>query len=358
MSMFDVGLIQLARMADGLTAAPDPATLRRLVTVDLGHLRAEARACTAHLVLRWGSRVDQQLMIHGMSTRIDVKEFADDLDRTEGWAGRILAADLSVVDVDDEHIGDDLRAAMVARGVAMLWIVGGARSLPGSSHAVFTFSERPQQLEQVEVTALSIHCTLLMSRSISKLARFEWHELVAHSTSSERSFLFETDQHGALIRWPYPIVQGDRRLAAQMVASDRRTVAEAVDSILGGSSTSYELIVRRSTDANAFQTMRLLARRSPDGGVEGIVLPPGLPVAVLPDDVASRLTAREREIARLIAAGFRVRQVGERLYLSQNTVRNHLKSIFGKLGVSSQPELIALINEPPLRPGHDRSPGR
>ena len=66
----------------------------------------------------------------------------------------------------------------------------------------------------------------------------------------------------------------------------------------------------------------------------------------LPDDVSSRLTEREREVARLIAAGYRVRQVGERLYLSQNTVRNHLKNIFSKLGVSSQPALIALINEP------------
>jgi DNA-binding CsgD family transcriptional regulator len=201
----------------------------------------------------------------------------------------------------------------------------------------------------VEVTALSIHCTLLISRSISKLALFEWDNLLTAAPDPERSFLFETDSHGHLIRWPYPIVHGDRRLAAQMAPSDRRTVAEAVDSILGGASTSYELIVRRAIDPTSFQTMRLLARRSPHGGVEGIVLPPSLPVSVLPDDIASLLTTREREIARLIAAGFRVRQVGERLYLSQNTVRNHLKSVFAKLGVSSQPELITLINEPARR---------
>lgn len=342
--MFDISLVDLASMANELSAAPSQETFRRHVAADLDRLRIEAGACTVHLVLRWGARLDQQLMIPGSSVDVDVAGFADDLDRTDGWTARVVAAGVSTVLADDAPM--DLRQVMSSRAISTLWVVGGARSLPGSSHVVFAFAPRPRELSSPEATALAIHSTLLMSRSISRLALFEWDELVSHTDVPERSFLFETDAHGALVRWPYPIVDGDRRLAAQMVAGDRRAVAEVVDSVTGGATTSYELIVRRAVDAMSSQTMRLLARRSPSGGVEGIVLPPSLPVSVLPDDVSLRLTEREREVARLIAAGYRVRQIGERLYLSQNTVRNHLKNIFSKLGVSSQPALIALINEP------------
>ena len=344
MSMFDISLIELAAIADELSAATSPETFRGHVVADLDRLRLEARACTVHLVLRWGARLDQQLVFHGSSVDVDVSAFAGDLDRTDGWTARAVASGVSTVTVEDAPA--DLRHVMSSRALSTLWVVGGSRSLPGSSHVVLAFSTRPRELTALEATALAIHSTLLMSRSISWLALFEWDELVSHEDDSERSFLFETDAAGELVRWPYPIVDGDRRLAAQMVPGDRRAVAEVVDSVTGGATTSYELIVRRAVDAMSSQTMRLLARRSPRGGVEGIVLPPSLPVSVLPDDVSSRLTEREREVARLIAAGYRVRQVGERLYLSQNTVRNHLKNIFSKLGVSSQPALIALINEP------------
>jgi DNA-binding CsgD family transcriptional regulator len=337
-------LIELAAMADELSGAPSPESFRRRVTDDLDRLRVEAGACTVHLVLRWGARLDQQMVFHGSSVDVDVEALADDLDRTDGWAARVVAAGVSTVAVEDAS--PDLGHVMSSRAISALWVVGGARSLPGSSHVVFAFSARPRELASAEATALAIHSTLLMSRSISRLALFEWDDLVSHQDALERSFLFETDASGELVRWPYPIVDGDRRLAAQMVPGDRRAVAEVVDSVTGGATTSYELIVRRAVDPMASQTMRLLARRSPRGGVEGIVLPPSLPVSVLPDDVSSRLTEREREVARLIAAGYRVRQVGERLYLSQNTVRNHLKNIFAKLGVSSQSALIALINEP------------
>jgi DNA-binding CsgD family transcriptional regulator len=343
-SVFDVSLVELAERADELSASPDMDTFSAHVRVELDRMMAQCRACSVHLVVRWGSRPDQQLVVYGDSSRVAVGSFASALEATDGWLGRIVAAGVSVIDVGSTD--DQLREVMEANGVVCLWLVGGARSVPGTSHSVFAFCERPKQLEPVEATALTIRNTLLISRAIGRLATFEWDHLVAlPADATERSFLFETDQSGDLIRWPYELETDDRRLATQMIAADRRTVAEAVDAILGGATTSYELIVRRPSGSGV-QTIRLLARRSPRGGVEGIVLPPSLPVSVLPAEVASLLSPREREVARLLAAGFRVRQVGERLYLSQNTVRNHLKNIFTKLQVSSQVELIALINEP------------
>lgn len=54
----------------------------------------------------------------------------------------------------------------------------------------------------------------------------------------------------------------------------------------------------------------------------------------------ARLTEREREVIQLIGEGLRNRQIAERMYISESTVRNHLSSIFAKLGVSDRFELI------------------
>ena len=52
------------------------------------------------------------------------------------------------------------------------------------------------------------------------------------------------------------------------------------------------------------------------------------------------LTEREREIIRLLAEGLRNKQIGERLFISEITVRHHLTSIFNKLAVSDRLELL------------------
>ena len=51
------------------------------------------------------------------------------------------------------------------------------------------------------------------------------------------------------------------------------------------------------------------------------------------------LTAREREIAGLVAAGRTNREVAEQLVLSTRTIEAHLRSIYAKLGVRSRTEL-------------------
>ena len=53
------------------------------------------------------------------------------------------------------------------------------------------------------------------------------------------------------------------------------------------------------------------------------------------------LSEREREVLALIADGLTNREVGERLYISQGTVKAHTSNIFGKLGVHSRTQAVA-----------------
>jgi PAS domain S-box-containing protein len=55
------------------------------------------------------------------------------------------------------------------------------------------------------------------------------------------------------------------------------------------------------------------------------------------------LSPREREVLLLLAAGHRVPVIGKKLFISPHTVRNHLKSIYRKVGVETQAELLEWV---------------
>ncbi len=65
----------------------------------------------------------------------------------------------------------------------------------------------------------------------------------------------------------------------------------------------------------------------------------------------SLLTEREREIARLAAAGKRSKEIAEQLFLSPRTVDVHLARIYRKLDVSSRAALASVVLQTPLEPG-------
>jgi len=52
------------------------------------------------------------------------------------------------------------------------------------------------------------------------------------------------------------------------------------------------------------------------------------------------LTEREREVIALVGEGLRNKQIADRLFLSEGTVRNYLTTVFSKLEVSDRFELL------------------
>jgi DNA-binding CsgD family transcriptional regulator len=69
------------------------------------------------------------------------------------------------------------------------------------------------------------------------------------------------------------------------------------------------------------------------------------------------LSAREREIAALVARGFRNAEIAALLRISANTVRNRLARIFRKADVSTRAELVfVMMSSDPVRDGRRSSP--
>jgi two-component system, NarL family, nitrate/nitrite response regulator NarL len=62
-------------------------------------------------------------------------------------------------------------------------------------------------------------------------------------------------------------------------------------------------------------------------------------------EIGTVLTVREIEIVRMVAAGLRNKTIGERLSISEGTVKTHLHNIYEKLHVGSRSELIRYCHE-------------
>jgi LuxR family transcriptional regulator, maltose regulon positive regulatory protein len=69
--------------------------------------------------------------------------------------------------------------------------------------------------------------------------------------------------------------------------------------------------------------------RSGDGGV--------------PESIARRLSARELEVLLLLDEHLGTDQIAKRLFISEHTVRSHVKSLLRKLDVSSRREALEAL---------------
>lgn len=59
----------------------------------------------------------------------------------------------------------------------------------------------------------------------------------------------------------------------------------------------------------------------------------------------SKLSAKELQVMRLIFDGYSNDEVAERLFLSPFTVKNHIKSVYAKLGIHEKSEFIQYANK-------------
>ena len=82
----------------------------------------------------------------------------------------------------------------------------------------------------------------------------------------------------------------------------------------------------------------------PDGGSVAVVIEAAKSAEVAPIIIeAYSLTARERDVLGAIARGGSTAEIAAELFLSPHTVRDYVKTVFEKFGVSSRSELVARL---------------
>jgi non-specific serine/threonine protein kinase len=75
-----------------------------------------------------------------------------------------------------------------------------------------------------------------------------------------------------------------------------------------------------------------------------------------PDELAS-LTAREREVAGLVAQGLSNKEIAGQLFLSARTVESHVDRALRKLGLTSRSQVAAWYASHPPRSSPSHPPG-
>ena len=82
-------------------------------------------------------------------------------------------------------------------------------------------------------------------------------------------------------------------------------------------------------------------------------MPGSLAIPIQHPDL-NTLSEREREVLARLLSGERVPSIATQLHISPHTVRNHLKSIYRKLGVGNQSELIEHVRSLDAKSGESR----
>ena len=129
----------------------------------------------------------------------------------------------------------------------------------------------------------------------------------------------------------------------------------------GGSHTSRDLMPRTRLRTASGRWLVLHASRLRVADTEGriaVIFEEARPSEIAPLIVdAYGLTKREGEITRFVLRGLSTAEVSEELHITPNTVRDHFKAIFDKVGVRSRRKLVGQVfaqqYQPRMATGHE-----
>ncbi len=110
--------------------------------------------------------------------------------------------------------------------------------------------------------------------------------------------------------------------------SGKDTILGAITQILSGITVLDQKVMARLTElmAGNFERTDKGRPNGEQGNVSG--------------DISMELTGREKEICSLMADGLTNKQIADRLYISEGTVKNYISSIYDKTGIHDRVKLI------------------
>ena len=129
--------------------------------------------------------------------------------------------------------------------------------------------------------------------------------------------------------------------------SGKDAILGAVSQIMGGQTVLDQKVMQRLTMLVAENMSRT------DSGVGGVSVngTMGCSTPAIGEDslransVYGELTDREKEIAELMVEGLSNRQIADKLYISEGTVKNYISSIYDKTGIHERVKLVVALKQ-------------
>jgi DNA-binding NarL/FixJ family response regulator len=218
-----------------------------------------------------------------------------------------------------EAAGHAVRSASLANGV----VSGGGPTLEGGSGAGGPSSAPPAGATKPDVAIVSVHgaSTAQLAAAVERLRATHGVPVVVHTDSVVADWptiLEALVPQGVLVS---PVSAHQLEATVQLAAA-------------AGLAAATPDAVKPVELRAALERIRELLTSV------GVVDPPAPPP---PSPELGVLTTREREVLDAFVRQRKISRVAESLFISPHTVRNHLKSIYTKLDVHSQPELMVYM---------------
>jgi GAF domain-containing protein len=137
-----------------------------------------------------------------------------------------------------------------------------------------------------------------------------------------------------------PLRVGGHALGAMGLVSARRYGEEDVALAEGVAHCAALALNNARHRASEVDLVRELIRRAGEGQR----------VISLPRKEAPQITPRQMEVLQLLSSGHSTREIGRKLYLSEATVRNHIRGLLQAFGAHSQLEVLARAREAGVLP--------
>src|SRR5215217_878886 len=161
--------------------------------------------------------------------------------------------------------------------------------------------------------------------------------------------------------WLAEVAESDWPRSSELPEAVYAVAARLLELERGGSHAPPDLMPRTRLRTASGRWLVLHASRLRAQNTEGriaVICEEARPSEIAPLIVdAYGLTKRECEITRLVLRGLSTAEVSEELHITPNTVRDHFKSIFDKVGVRSRRELVGQVfaqqYQPRMATGHD-----
>jgi LuxR family maltose regulon positive regulatory protein len=138
------------------------------------------------------------------------------------------------------------------------------------------------------------------------------------------------------------VVVRDLVLARALVAEDREVALKHVEAAVDRAAQHGMLQTVATEGGPVLDLVELAAWRAPSAWMDRLrsALVPSLARPSAVSGLIEDLTSRERDVMRLLPTRLTLREIASELYVSQNTLKFHLRVIYRKLGVNSRAEAV------------------